>query len=54
MAALMCGATPISIYNSSSPDQVEYLVGHCGAKLAVVEDDGFLARFTPVRDQLAT
>jgi long-chain acyl-CoA synthetase len=52
MAALMCGATPISIYNSSSPDQVAYLVGHCGAKLGVVEDSGFLGRFTPVRDQL--
>jgi long-chain acyl-CoA synthetase len=52
MAALMCGATPISIYNSSSPEQVEYLVGHCGAKLAIVEDAGFLGRFSPVRDQL--
>jgi long-chain acyl-CoA synthetase len=52
MAALMCGATPISIYNSSSPDQVAYLAGHCGAKVAIVEDAGFLGRFTPVRDQL--
>ena len=52
MAALMCGATPISIYNSSSPEQIAYLVGHCGAKVAIVEDAGFLDRFTPVRDQL--
>jgi long-chain acyl-CoA synthetase len=52
MAALMCGATPISVFNSSSSDQIAYLVGHCGAKVAVVEDAGFLARFTPVRDQL--
>ena len=52
VAALMVGATPISIYNSSAPDQVEYLVGHCGAVLGVVEDDSFLARFEPVRDAL--
>jgi long-chain acyl-CoA synthetase len=52
MAALMCGATPISIYNSSSADQVAYLAGHCHAKVAIVEDGGFLSRFQPVRDQL--
>jgi long-chain acyl-CoA synthetase len=52
MAALMCGATAISIYNSSSADQVEYLAGHCEARIAVVEDDGFLAKFTQVRDRL--
>src|SRR3954464_5130681 len=37
VAALMVGATPISIYNSSAPDQVAYLVGHSGATLGVVE-----------------
>ena len=39
------GATSISIYNSSSPEQVAYLTRHCQAKLAIVEDDGFEARF---------
>ena len=52
VAALMCGATPISIYNSSSPDQVQYLAGHCKAKVAIVEDIGFLERFLKVRDEL--
>ena len=52
LAVLFCGATPVSIYNSSAPDQIEYLVNHCGAKLAVVEDDGFIARFDAVRDRL--
>ena len=52
IATLMLGATPISIYNSSAPDQIQYLVGHSGATVGVVEDDGFLARFAPVRDQL--
>lgn len=52
VAALMIGATPISIYNSSAPDQVDYLVNHSGAVLGIVEDDSFLARFEPVRANL--
>ena len=50
----MCGATPISVYNSSSSEQIAYLVGHCGPKGAIVEDVGFLGRFLKVRDELAT
>lgn len=54
LAVLFCGATPVSIYNSSAPDQIDYLVNHCGAKLAVLEDDGFIGRFDQVRDRLTT
>ncbi len=54
LATLLCGATPVSIYNSSAPDQIDYLVNHCGAKVAIVEDDGFLDRFDAVRDRLTT
>ncbi len=52
MGALLCGATPVSIYNSSSAEQVEYLVGHCGAVVAVVENADFLAKFSAVRSNL--
>lgn len=52
LATTFLGATPISIYNSSSPDQVAYLVGDCAAKVAVVEGEGFASRFRAVRDQL--
>jgi long-chain acyl-CoA synthetase len=52
MAAYMLGATPISIYNSSSAEQVEYLVNHSEAVFAIVEDLGFLDRFIQVRDNL--
>ncbi|HXH56217.1 AMP-dependent synthetase/ligase [Iamia sp.] len=45
LAAMLVGATAISIYNSSSPDQVEYLVGHSGASFGFVEDEGFFDRF---------
>ncbi len=54
VAALMLGATPVSIYNSSAPDQVAYLVGHCEAVLGIAEDDSFLSRFEPVRGELPT
>lgn len=52
LAVAALGATSISIYNSSSPEQVAYLVGHCGAEVAIVEDDGFEQRFAKVSDQL--
>ena len=52
MAAYFCGATSVSIYNSSSPEQVEYLVNHCEAVLGIVEDAGFLERFLKVRPEL--
>ena len=52
LGALFVGATPVSIYNSSSADQVQYLAGHCGAKVAVVENDHFLEKFVEVRDAL--
>jgi long-chain acyl-CoA synthetase len=54
MAVVFCGATPISIYNSSSPEQVAYLAGHCGAKVGIAEDAGFLERFLKVREELPT
>jgi long-chain acyl-CoA synthetase len=52
MGALLVGATPISIYNSSAPEQVLYLAGHCEAKVAIVEDVDYLERFLKVRSEL--
>ncbi len=54
LAVMFLGATPISIYNSSAPEQIEYLVGHCGAKVAVVENATFYDRFASVRSALPT
>jgi long-chain acyl-CoA synthetase len=51
-AALFVGATPISVYNSSAPEQVQYLVSHCEAVFGIVEDEGFLERFLKVRAEL--
>ena len=54
MAILFCGATPVSIYNSSAPDQIQYLINDCGASVAILEDAGFLARFDAVREKILT
>ncbi len=52
VATLLVGATPVSIYNSSAPEQIQYLAGHAGARLAIVEDVDFLERLLKVRDEL--
>lgn len=53
-AALFVGATPVSIYNSSSPEQIEYLCNDAEAKMAVVEDVGFYEAFSKVRQNIPT
>jgi long-chain acyl-CoA synthetase len=52
LAALLHRATPVSIYNSSAPEQVAYLAGHSKARIAVVDDIDFLERVLKVRDEL--
>jgi long-chain acyl-CoA synthetase len=52
LAVMFAGGTPVSIYNSSSPDQVAYLAGHAEATIAIVESPAFLAGFEAVRDRL--
>jgi len=52
MGILLAGATPISVYNSSSPDQIQYLASHSDAVVAVVEDVDLLERFLKVRSEL--
>ena len=52
LAATLLRATPVSIYNSSSPEELQYVVDHAEAEIAVVEDVGFLERFLKVRTEL--
>jgi long-chain acyl-CoA synthetase len=52
LGAQFIRATPVSIYNSSSPEEIEYLAGHAGARIAILEDDGFLQRMLQVRHAL--
>jgi long-chain acyl-CoA synthetase len=52
LAAVHLGATAVSLYNTLAPEQVGYIAGHCGAKVAVVEDRAFMERWEKVRTDL--
>ncbi len=52
LAVVLCGATPISIYNSSSVAQVAYLASHCDAKVAIVGDDSYRTTVEAARAEL--
>ena len=45
------GATPFSLYVTASPEQIQYVVGDAGAKIAVI-DEQFAERFLKVKDDL--
>jgi long-chain acyl-CoA synthetase len=50
LAVVALGATPISIYNSSSPEQISYLVRHSRASAAIVEGGVFAERVLAAGD----
>ncbi|CAA9256580.1 MAG: Long-chain-fatty-acid--CoA ligase [uncultured Corynebacteriales bacterium] len=52
LGAVLAGGTPLSVYNSSSPEQLGQLASHSRSRIAVVEDVEFLERLLKVRDQL--
>jgi long-chain acyl-CoA synthetase len=52
-AALHLGATPFSVYNTSSPEQIEYVLAHSGAPLIVTERQ-FVERVLAVRERVPT
>jgi long-chain acyl-CoA synthetase len=52
LAVLLRRATPVSIFNSSSPEQVGYLAAHSEARIAIVDDIAYLRRLLKVRDEL--
>ena len=51
LAAMTIGATPFSLYVTASPEQVEYVIGHAEAKVAII-DAQFADRVLAVRDRL--
>src|SRR5215207_5135810 len=52
LGTVLAGGTPLSIYNSSAPEQAGQLAAHSRSRIAVVEDIDFLERLLKVRDQL--
>jgi long-subunit acyl-CoA synthetase (AMP-forming) len=51
LAAVSLGAVPFSIYQTSSSEQLEYLLSDSAAKVIVIEPD-FLPKLDPIRDSL--
>jgi long-chain acyl-CoA synthetase len=51
LAVMSLGATPFSIYATSTPDQIAYVVGDAGAKVAIIEEI-FSGAFAGARAQL--
>jgi long-chain acyl-CoA synthetase len=52
LGVLHAGVTPVGLYNTLAPEQVRYIADHCEARVAIVEDAGFLAKFQAVRAEL--
>jgi long-chain acyl-CoA synthetase len=52
LAAQFLRATPVSIYNSSSTEEIAYLAEHAEAAVAIIEDSSFLDRLLSAREQL--
>jgi long-chain acyl-CoA synthetase len=53
LGSLICGAACSSIYNTSSPDQIRYVLDHFGAQVLIVDDESKLERVRAVRDDLS-
>ncbi|HKG64537.1 MAG TPA: AMP-binding protein, partial [Solirubrobacteraceae bacterium] len=51
LAVMTLGATPFSIYATSSPEQIAYVVGDAKARVAIVEEV-FLGQFQGARSEL--
>ncbi|MHB8879464.1 MAG: AMP-dependent synthetase/ligase, partial [Myxococcaceae bacterium] len=52
LAAMALGGVPVGIYITSSPEQVEYIAGHCDSKVMLVENEKFLQAVLPLRAKL--
>jgi long-chain acyl-CoA synthetase len=50
--AVHAGATPTTFYFTLAGEQIAYVAGHCGAKVAVLEDRNMLKRWQELGDQL--
>ena len=52
MAAEMCGAVPVPLYQDANAEEMAYVMGHCGARFAVVGDQEQVDKLLEINDQL--
>lgn len=52
LAAMAMGGTCVGIYTTSSPEQIEYILHHCEAEIALVEHGGYAETVKSLRPRL--
>lgn len=52
IGAIHAGGVPAGIYTTSTPEQCQYIAGHCDAAVAVVQNAEHLAKFLAIRGEL--
>ncbi len=52
VAAQSVGAVPVPVYQDSAAEEMEYILGHCGAKYAVVEDQEQVDKIIDIQESL--
>ncbi|WP_422048328.1 AMP-binding protein [Shimia sp.] len=52
VAAQSVGAVPVPVYQDSAAEEMEYILGHCGAKYAIVEDQEQVDKIIDIQDSL--
>ncbi len=54
VAVQMCGAVPVPVYQDSVAEEIAYVLDHCGARFAVVEDQEQVDKVIEVKERLST
>ncbi|MEQ8923910.1 MAG: AMP-binding protein [Roseovarius confluentis] len=52
VAAQMAGAVPVPVYQDSVADEIAYVLDHCGARFAVVEDQEQVDKLIEIKDRV--
>jgi long-chain acyl-CoA synthetase len=52
LAAIHAGAAGVTIYSTLAQNQIKYVAANCGAKVAILEDLGFMKRWEAIRSDL--
>ncbi|GAA6165364.1 long-chain fatty acid--CoA ligase [Pelagimonas sp. KU-00592-HH] len=52
VAAQSVGAVPVPVYNDSAAEEMEYILGHCGARFAIVEDQEQVDKIIEIQEHL--
>lgn len=52
VAVQSVGGVPVPVYNDSSAEEMEYILGHCGAKYAIVQDQEQVDKIIDIQESL--